>query len=152
MWPFGESEKKKILLKEYEEYAQQMLQPQIVQETEDVLLIKKVIEICQNKNGRLGCVVAVNWNSNWKAVQEINNDLSFSSKGVFWTAKDWNSFKPRRYALGLVLQSKRIPNSMKPTRQQVNAVGYKIIEIDTEYTPAMTFSEWKLFFRDWPSS
>lgn len=39
---------------------------------------------------------------------------------------------------------------MKPLRQQVNAVGLNILEMDTEYLPALSYSEWKLMFKDWP--
>jgi hypothetical protein len=149
MWPFGKSEKKELLEKEFEAYARKMFKPEVIQETAELFLIKKVFEVCHNKNGRMGCILARNWRADWKAVQELNNDLSFSKKAVGWTTRDWKPFNPRKYALGLILQTKR-PNSMKPLSQQVNAIGHQILEMDTDYLPAMDFSEWKMIFKDWP--
>lgn len=149
MWPFGKSKKTELLQKEYEEYARKMFNPEVVQDNVDTLLIKTVFEVCHNQNGRLGCILATDWRFNRRAVQEINKDMSFSKKGIGWTTTDWKPFNPRRYALGLVIQTKR-PNSMKPLRQQVNAVGLNILEMDTEYLPALSYSEWKLMFKDWP--
>jgi hypothetical protein len=149
MWPFGKSEKNELLKKEYEKYACMIFKPEVIQDTTDFLIVKTVFEICHDVKGQLGCVLARNWQANWKAVQVINKDFIFSNKGVKWTRRDWDSFNPRRFALGLVLQTKR-PSSLTPLSQQVNAIGHKILEMDTNYRPSLSFSEWKMIFKDWP--
>jgi len=148
MWPFRKklTPKKNALREEYELVRQRMHTPQVLQELDGFRLIQAVVEISRNDEGKLGCVMAGNWKSTARAVHKLNKDGTFSKSGVSWTKKNWIRCDPRCYALCVLIQNLTSPKSMKPSRQQVGTIGQRVVEMNVNGLPMMSFDEWKWAF------
>lgn len=127
----------------YELAKTRMLQPTIESHNAEVRIFRRVIEISQNDECAVGCVLASNWKNTARAVIQINKDMTFSKKGPYWTKKHWKMCSPRRFAIALVAVPWSLPDASKPSSQQVSAIPVKILEMDTELLPWMTYEAWE---------
>jgi hypothetical protein len=152
MWPFSikPDPVKEALLKEYEQAKLTMYEPRKERMENGMFMCQMVFEVSHNGSGKLGVVVARNWKDSCRAIHEINKDETFSKKDVYWTTKRWAPHKPRMFAHGLFIQNFDGLNPMRKMREQVYSVGYRILEMNTDKRPVLSFEDWKYFIKNEP--
>lgn len=142
MWPFSDTPQLAAIKAEFELAKERMVQDELIATRDHSRHIRGVRPVAENDKGQLALIVASGHRA--RAVHQILNDGTFSKSGPKWTKLRW-THKSRRFAI-IEAVFDLTPGGVGTVNSQVRTYGIRILKMDTDSLPVMSFEEWRWFF------
>jgi hypothetical protein len=146
MWPFNKNPdpQDEALLKEYNTVLKMMVKPILTDMGNGMFLRRVCGEVNHDDKNRMGIIISRTWNC-YFAFHAITKNNHFSKSGptLHKHAVGLHPFDPPIFGIFDIVTSSVGVVRRDGNSAPVTALGFEVVEMDTEYRPFIEFSEWK---------